>query len=77
MKYEGINKEGFDRDARCLNEWIEFGAPSHDEIANAAHDLADAFEIDTRTSGTICQSMSRRPPARYHPEGVRQTTAGL
>jgi len=45
MKYSGLNKEGFDRDARSLNEWIAYANPSDDEIADAAHDLADAFGI--------------------------------
>lgn len=51
MKYEGANKEGFDRDARMLNEFfdgkpegyrdLEYGMTREDW----AHRLADDFGI--------------------------------
>jgi len=46
MKYNGPNKEGFERDATLLNEWIGSDNPSDSEIEREVRELADAFHID-------------------------------
>ena len=51
MKYEGVNKEGFDRDARLLNEYFEGKPEGYRDpdygmtLEDWAHRLADDFGI--------------------------------
>lgn len=49
MKYEGPNREGFERDVRLFlewrNEWPNGTQRTLQKIHEAAHDLADAYGI--------------------------------
>ena len=46
MKYNGSNKDGFERDVALLNDWIGSDNPSDADIDREVRELADAFDID-------------------------------
>ena len=50
MKYNGSNKDGFERDVALLNDWIGSDNPSDADIDREVRELADAFDIEDRKS---------------------------
>jgi hypothetical protein len=49
MKYNGVNKEGFERDARLFNEARQFDGLTDEQVAEYAEELARDYGIDCMT----------------------------